>query len=904
MKFTQKIITVVILFAVVVSCSTKKNTATTRTFHKFTGHYNTYFNGYESYKEGIKKAEETYPVSFDELLPVFSFSFSETPNKVTSDMDRAITKSNKVIQDHSITAKPERPRGKKMDKEERAFYNKKEFNEKVAQSHMLIAKSQAYMQDYTGAAATLEYMESQYAKDTVLYESHIWSAIISTERNDLEDAENRLKAISRIRNYPKQHHQLYHSAWANLLIKQEKYGEATERLQKALEFTKKRLMKTRYTFLLAQLYQKTGNKENALKYFTKVSKMNAPYSVRFAAQIQKANSFDPNTQGGELKSLYTKMLKDKKNEEYLDQIYYALGNLERINNNAQTAVDYYLKSIEKNLDNTIQLGLSHKALADLFFTMPDFVKSFYNYKEARSSLPQTHNGYEDVSNKIDMLEVLSPNLEIVEREDSLQNIAKMPQSERDQMIDNLVAEAKKQKEEQRQAEQSRQYYVMQSDMERYGTRESAATQTSRGANAKWYFYNTAQLNQGLTEFNMRWGRRKLEDNWRRKNKGMFEGNLFDDQQDETELATTDATGDTTKIDSQDKTTSQKPSLTPDQREYYLQNLPLTAEAMQISNEKIMHALYLVAIAYRNDMNDNKRATEAFEKLVNRFPDCEYLASAYYNLYYLYTEKGEIAEANKYKQLLTNHYPDNILTLSIINPGYLQEIERKEQQIENYYEQALSLYRENRNAEALSLINSVIAENKDNKIISRLELLKTLATNYENNLVAYKEALTAITTKYSGSEAQKIASEMLKILQQDEVRIMTQTQDMEQQMPTQSEDYLPSDKEQYIAALVDKSIDANMASFEIILFNADNYLDNNYETTIESFNDKYQLILVKTLPNKKDAQSYYSEMLAKSGFIAKLKDSEYLHFIISPENLQKLKQNKNIAEYIQFFKSNY
>ncbi|MDR2064559.1 MAG: tetratricopeptide repeat protein [Prevotellaceae bacterium] len=903
MKLIHNIIAFVVLFAVFVSCSTKKNTATTRAFHKFTGHYNTYFNGYESYREGIKKAEDTYPASFDELLPVFAFSYSETPNKVTSDMDRAITKSNKVIQDHSITAKPERPRGKKMDKTERAFYNKKEFNDKVAQSHMLIAKSQTYMQDYTGAATTLEYMESQYAKDTVLYESHIWSAIVSTERNDLEDAENRLKTISRIRNYPKQHHQIYHSAWVNLLIKQKKYAEAAERLQKALEFTKKRLVKVRYTFLLAQLYQKTGNRENALKYFTKVSKMNAPYNMRFAAQIQKANSFDPNTQGGELKSLYTKMLKDKKNEEYLDQIYYALGNLERINGNTATAVDHYMKSIEKNLDNTIQLGLSHKALADLFFTTPDFVKSFYNYKEARTSLPQTHHDYEDVANKIDALEVLAPNLEVVEREDSLQNIAKMPQSERDKIIDNMIAEAKKKKEEERLAEQNRQYYVMQSDMERYGTRENAATQISSGANAKWYFYNTAQLNQGLTEFNMRWGRRKLEDNWRRKNKGMFEGNIFAEIQNETELVATDA-GDTTKTGGQDKTVPQKPSLTPEQKEYYLQNLPLTAEAMQISNEKIMHALYLVATAYKNDMNDSKRATEAFEEFVKRFPDCEYTASSFYNLYSLYTENGKTAEADKYKQLLVNYYPDNILTMSIVNPGYLQEMERREHQVENSYEQALNLYKENRNTEALSIINSVIAENKDNKIIARLELLKTLATNYENNLAAYKEALTNITTKYSGSEAQKIASEMLKILQQDEVRIMSQDEDIPQQTPIQSENYLPSDREQYIAALVDRSIDVNMVLFEIILFNADNYLDNNYETSTEPFNDKYQLIIVKTLPNKKDAQAYYGEMLAKSGFTAKLKDSEHLHFIISPENLQKLKQSKNIADYMQFFKSNY
>ena len=901
MKLVQKIIVFVVLCAVFVSCSTKKNTSTTRAYHKFVGHYNTYFNGYESYKEGVKKAESTYPESFDELLPVFSFSYNETANKVTSDMDRAITKSEKMILEHSITAKPELPRGKKMNNEQRAFYNKKEFNEKTPMAHMLIAKAQIYTQNHIGAAATLEYMDSQYAKDTVLYESRIWQAIVSTERNDLEDAENKLREISKVRNYPKQHHQLYHSAWANLLIKQNKYTEAIERLHKAMEFTKKKPVKVRYNFLLAQLYQQTGNKESSLNYFTKVSKMNAPYSVRFASQIQKANSFDPATQGNELKTLYNKMLKDKKNEEYLDQIYYALGNFERLSNNEKLAINHYQKSIEKNIDNNIQLGLTQKALADLYFTKPDYVKSFNNYKSARMSFPQTHQAYSDVMTKLDMLEVLGPNLAIVEREDSLQNIAKMSQTERDRMIDGLIAEVLKQKEEERKAEQSRRYYVQQSDMERYGLRDNAALQSSSSANAKWYFYNTAQLNQGLTEFNMRWGRRKLEDNWRRKNKGAFESEsfaAFENEQD-GELGNM-------MENEQDNNTPKTPDLSPDQKQYYLKDLPLTPETMQASNDKIMHALYLAAGAYKNDIKDNKQAINSFEELVRRFPDCEYTVSAYYNLFNLYTETGDISNANKYKNLMSANYPDNILTLATLNPEYLKELERKEKNTENAYTQALSLYRENKNTEALAIINSVIAENRNSDIIARLELLKVLATNYENNLVAYKDALNHIATTYKGTETEKTANEMLAILQQNEIKILSdQTiSDVAEATPTQGVEYLPSDKEQYIAVIIDKALDENIVAFEIILFNADYYLDKDYMTNSESFDNKHNIIWIQTIDSKKDADAYYKELLLKSGLLKKLENSEFVHFIISPENLAKLKQSKNVAEYINFFKANY
>jgi tetratricopeptide (TPR) repeat protein len=629
--------------------------------------------------------------------------------------------------------------------------------------------------------------------------------------------------------------------------------------------------------------------------------MNAPYSVRFASQIQKANSFDPANQGNELRALYGKMLKDKKNEEYLDQIYYALGNLERLNNNEKMSIEYYQKSIEKNIDNTIQLALTQKAMADLYFVKPDYVKSYLNYKAARMSFPQTHQAYTYVTGKVNMLEMLASNLAIVEREDSLQNIAKMPQAERDKMIDNLIAEVQKQKEEERKVEQNRQYYVQQSDMERYGIRDNATRQGTSSANSKWYFYNTAQVNQGLTEFNMRWGRRKLEDNWRRKNKGAFETNDFatvgneqygESQNDTTANATT-------------QNTPTQPDLLPDQKQYYLRDLPLTPEAMQASNDKIMHSLYLVALAYKNDMKDNSRAISSFEELVKRFPNSEYIVSTYYNLFNLYTETGETANANKYKNLLSANYPDNILTLAILNPAYLKELERKEQSAENTYTLALNLYRENRNAEALNLINSVIDNNKNSSIIARLELLKVLATNYENNLAAYKEALGNVATTYKGTETEKTANEMLAILQKNEVKILAdQSTDNIVQTPTQSEEYMPSDKEQYIAVIIDKEQNENMVAFEIILFNADYYIDKNYETNSEPFDSKHNIICVKTIDNKKDANTYYKELLAKSGLLKKLEGSEFVHFIISPENLQKLKQSKNIAEYVNFFKANY
>ena len=53
---------------------------------------------------------------------------------------------------------------------------------------------------------------------------------------------------------------------------------------------------------------------------------------------------------------------------------------------------------------------------------------------------------------------------------------------------------------------------------RYGSREQFGSKTSGG---KWYFYNPSTLSFGLSEFRKKWGKRKLEDDWRRSDKGVL-----------------------------------------------------------------------------------------------------------------------------------------------------------------------------------------------------------------------------------------------------------------------------------------------------------------------------------------------------------------------------------------------
>ena len=106
-------------------CSVKKNTLLSRSYHNLTAHYNIVFNGEESFNNGILKVEKSVSENekYNNLLPVFIFSDPTVARTMLSDMDRSIKKSSKVIQFHSITAKPKRKKGNPSEKE-KLFYEK------------------------------------------------------------------------------------------------------------------------------------------------------------------------------------------------------------------------------------------------------------------------------------------------------------------------------------------------------------------------------------------------------------------------------------------------------------------------------------------------------------------------------------------------------------------------------------------------------------------------------------------------------------------------------------------------------------------------------------------------------------------------------------------------------------
>jgi len=670
LKPTKSIITYSIFALLIIfSCSTKKNTVVSREYHNLTSYYNYYFNAYESYKKSLRKVDETYKYNFSAPLPVLLIGDNQVTGIVGGDMDRAIKKSTDLIRKHSITVKPERGKGVLTPKE-KGFYNQTEFVKWTREAWILIGKSRAWKGTLDESSQTFEYILLQFPNTPIWFEAQLWLARISIFNGDFLTAEDKLKSIESNKKKPdtKDFKHLYASTWAFFYTKQGKFSEAIPFIKRTLEKSYSKYERLRLTYLLAQLSVKVENVSDAVKFFTKVLKMNPPFEMAFNAKIGLASIIQGEGNEKDMKKLLIKLSKDDKNKEYLDQIYFALGNIEKAEGNIERAIEDFKLSATKSTSNNYQKGLSYYTLAEYYFAKPNYTQSQAYYDSALTSLDISFPDYLKLETKTRYLNKLVENLNTVSREDSLQRVAKMPAAERNQLIADIInklriEEEKKIAEENEERERSQLY--QQNQRNRQDVTQSG----------KWYFYNQAQLSFGQSEFKMKWGKRKLEDNWRRKNKRI----------------TTVDFGTTNQQEVSDTSKNPQKILSDKTAEYYLQDLPNNDSLIKLSTNRIIEAMFSVGEVYQNDLKDYTETVKAFEKFAQRFPDSPYSLKAYYNLYQVSIFTNNSVNAQKYKDIIISRYPTSRYALMLTNPNYLKELTEKANEENQFYIRMLIVF---------------------------------------------------------------------------------------------------------------------------------------------------------------------------------------------------------------------
>lgn len=893
----RHIIGFLVIIILAIGCSTEKNTFISRTYHNITAHYNVYFNGREAYRKGIIRVEDQHSDDFTQLLPVYILGNEETASAISGDMDKAIRKASKTIKYHSIKTKPKQ-KGGTLSKKDQEFMQKNEYNKWVDDSYLLMGKAYFMKTEFLPARQNFEYIIREFRDEEIRYDAMYWMARTSLATNNMKMTRDWLDQISAEKDFPEELQADVDILEAAYHLELGEKDAAMPLLHKAIKKNKNKSEKTRHQYLLAQLYKEKNDYRKAAQIFEKVVKKSATYEMSFNAKINMAECYGK--LGGsykDMKKMLSKMIRDDKNIDYLDQVYYALAEIEYENNKRDEAIKNYKLSSENSISNNSQKALSCMKLGNIYFEIPDYRLSQAYYDTCIMNLSNEHERYDEIRALSRNLTGLVTQMDIVETQDSLQHIASLPEKERNALIDKQIQAVIEQEQREREMEMEQQQNSMLFDQRR------GSNQINAPSGGGWYFYNPATLSFGQNEFKKKWGNRKLEDHWRRSNKSVVQDDFYGDQ----DSIATDSNAVARVSDNKS-------------RAYYLQDLPLNDSLMALSNESIRDALFAMGEIYKRDFNDYDKSITAFESLDERFPEHGYKLPTYYSLYELYKEKGNSDKANNYKQKVMNLFPDSHYAKLLKNPNYMQELAEEQRQQRIKYETLYELYRANKFQQAETKANTFLQNYPESTYAPKVRFIQIITTALDVDQLVFKQNLAEFIQNYPEDALSNRAMQILGYLGETDVDALIADLDSRPTPEIESAEKDTSISEEaiaeslysfdenethlYVIATLEERADTKKLQFEVNSFNIFTFNMRTFKVNISLFSDNTSLIHVKPFKNSKQSMNYMNLIKNNQTVFDVIDGIEHLQFVISESNYEILKKEKDIELYLKFYRNNY
>ena len=757
--------------AVFTSCSSKKNTAARRQYTAFITRYNIYYNGDTHYRETLDDMESKYEDDYSSGLlfmhPVEAKG-SQTAPQPSGDFTRSIEKAQKAIQLRTIKQRPTAKRGRSGDAAYKEWMKRDEYNPFLHNAWMMMGRSQYFNGDFLGAASTFFYISRHFTwLPEVVTEAKLWQARSYVSLDWLFEAEMILTRIKQESLINKTLRSLYDFTMSDWQIKSDNLEAAVPYLQSAIKNTGG-AQRTRLYFLLGQIYARLGRNAEAYKAFAKAgSSSSASYRTKFNARIKQSEVYEGDNIQPEVNAL-KRMTRYDRNKEYLDQIYYAIGNLYLSRGDTAQAISNYVLAAEKSQRSGIDKALSQIRLGGLYFDRGQYELAQPCYAEAVPLLPETYPDYKQLVRRSDVLDELALYSQNVNLQDSLLRLSRMTPEEQLAVINKIIEELKK-KEKEEAEKAAREEYLAEraAEGDALGASGNAPNSFNINSDNSWYFYNAATRNAGRTEFQRRWGSRKLEDDWRRRNKATFSFNDFgdgdkedSDDDDESGEGGEGGEGEDSKSDEELAKVSD-----PHYPEYYLAQIPKDDAERATANDIIQEGLFNMGVILKDKLDDRSAAETEFDRLLRDYPDNIYRLDVYYNLYLMYMRAGDTVAAEKYRALILSDFPESSYGIAMRDPNYIDNLRRMDAVQNELYDQAYRAYLNNSNDSVHAAYSRMAEEFPLSKLMPKFMFIDALAYVTERDPEKFAAVLREMLERYPDTDITPVAASWLKGIQQ-------------------------------------------------------------------------------------------------------------------------------------------
>lgn len=895
-------------------CSTQKNTAKTRWWHSFKARYNTYYNGTLAYIDGSLEKENGNKDNFTEMLPLYTVGNKQSREIGKGNFEKAIEKCQKTIKLHSIKKRPVWDKKRRKTEKDIEWLSRREYNPFLWKAWMLMGRSQFYKGAFDEAASTFAYMGRLYQTQPAIYaKSRAWLAKCYLEEGWLYDAEDVVRNMERDSIHWSARKE-WDYTYADYYIHTGDYAKAIPYLRKVIKHEMRRKQRAREWYLMGQMQAALGNKAEAMRAYKRVIRQNPPYEVEFNARIAMTEVMS----GGQWKKMVSRlkrMAASDKNKEYLDQVYYAIGNIYLAQNDTAKAISAYERGAAKATRSGIEKGVLLLKLGDIYWEMERYNDAQRCYGEAIGLLDKERKDYEELSHRSKVLDELVPYTDAVHLQDSLQTLAKMDEKDRNAAIDRTIAELKRKEKEERDrlAEQNAQETMQQNgggnNMQQNNRQQNNTNQQNNGL---WYFYNATAVSQGKAAFQKMWGKRENVDNWQRINKTVVN---FGGNQEETELseAQLDSIARQEAIEDSLAQIADSAQNDPHKREYYLAQIPFTEDQIEASNKIIEDGLFNAGVIFKDKLNNLPLSEKQLTRLTSQYPDFEKMADAYYHMYLLYMRKGETDVAEGYVERLKKEYPESEWTTLLSDPYFVENAKLGVHMEDSLYASTYDAFKAARYAEVsgnvrISDSRFPLGANRD-----KFVFIGGLSKLNEGDAEGCLEDMNTVVKKWPQSGVAEMAGMIVKGVSEGK-RLKGGKFDLDNVWERRSEVLTDNDStavrelsdERFAAftfmiAYKPDSTDENRLLFELARYNFTSFLVRNFDIAVEDA-DGIHRMKVSGFRNYDEALQYVRQLFTNKTITSLIGRNRTI--IISEQNLPLLGRQFSYDDYARFYDKHF
>ena len=861
MKSARNLLLLLGAFLVLIACSKTKDIVTARTYHRMVSKYNILFNGEEALLKARTQLRTQHTDDYDDFLSIYREGTDETVSSVKPDLEKTLEKGAKTITNHSM------------------LIDGKQKNNYIDDAYLLMAKSHYFKRDYPAALETFNYVIQKFQDPSIRAEAELWAAKTETAMENYIPAKARFEKLYSSRSLSKHLNADVFASFAQLEFVQGNFENCYQLLIQAAEKTEDRELELRWTYICGQLQARLGRDYEASQLFERVIKKGPPYELLFNAQLNQARNYDVNLMNpNDAYDKLEKMLKDEKNYDNRDQIYYVMAELAQKLTETSDRDHFLNRSIRVSTQNSKQKALSYLWLAELRFEDKIYEQAQAYYDSCFQFLPKDHPKYDLVEVLKKSLGRLVNNLQTIALQDSLQSLALLSEKQQLAIIDEII-EAERQKD-------------LDALMEENKSLDNLAFNSANGetgigglagvgtANQQFYFYNPTVRSAGVSAFAAKWGNRKLEDNWRRKDKSIV-------LKDPT-LAGGDAA---------EEGEENEPELDPRfDPQTYLAQIPMDSSALDSSHALIKAALFDNALLYKEEIKDGLAAAGSILDLLKRYPELQERARAWYILYRVYVQLEDEAQKEIFKNKILSLYPQSEYAYLILNEG--RELESvDESEAKQLYASAYQQYESKRYSSALSLSLQGIESYEGSRYGARFFLLRAFCEaglqKWENLKLALQEVMKRFPQTPESAEAQKVLNAMGSEVQEGPKSSTSSTY---------RNDF--SNGHRYVLLVPNKKANANQISIALSNFNGKYFPSNKLIVKKILMGTEWQVIMISGLANKTQAEAYFKTLNNENALENLLITVSFEQFVISNANFSTFYKAQDIGGYKAFFEEFY